>query len=138
MPRKMSSGRSHSGTNTKTRHTERSQGSTGRGKAPSRSGAVVRSRGAFERLPAGSVIVSPNALPSEYARKAVKVFSAGVQGAYRKLARKGVKTVVVQDGHLIEGVPRKVRGTYVVVGSDVSRQNTKRGTGKRGTGKRRA
>jgi hypothetical protein len=119
MPRKMSSGRSRSGTNTKARRAERSRSSTGVGKSPSRSDSVVRSRRAFERLPAGSVIVSPNAQPSEYARKAVRVFSAGVQDAYRELARKGVKTVVLQDGHLIEGVPRKVRGTYVVVGSDV-------------------
>src|SRR5690242_9437889 len=134
----MSSGRSHSGTSTKTRRTDRSRGSTGRGKTPSRSDSLVRSHGAFERLPAGSVIVSPNARPSDYARKAVRVFSAGVQDAYRKLARQGVKTVVLQDGHLIEGVPRKVRGTYVVVGSDVGRRNTKRGTGKRGSRKRRA
>src|SRR5207248_459452 len=136
--RKTSSGRSRSGTSTKARRAERSRSSTGAGKTPLRENSFVRSPGAFEKLPAGSVIVSPNARPSDYARKAVRVFSAGVQEAYRELARKGVKTVVLQDGHLIEGVPRKVRGTYVVVGSDVGRQNTKRGTGKRGSGKRRA
>jgi hypothetical protein len=60
------------------------------------------------------VIVDPNAKPSPYAVKALSLFSSGVQRAYRDLARKGVKTVVIENGVRVSGVPRVSGGRFVV------------------------
>lgn len=53
-------------------------------------------------------------MPSAYAERAVSLFAAGVQDAYRKFARRGVETSVVIDGKTVVGVPRRENGRYVV------------------------
>jgi hypothetical protein len=60
------------------------------------------------------VIVDPQAKPSASAKKALGLFSSGVQKAYKDLARKGVETVVIQNGVVIKGVPHVQGGRYVV------------------------
>jgi len=72
---------------------------------------------AFRKAAAGDVVVRPGAKPSSYASKALRVFSAGVQDALRRLADRGIPAVVVENGHRIEAVPRKIGGRYVVVAS---------------------
>src|SRR5206468_659519 len=83
--------------------------------APPRGGSLRRRSGAFRKAPAGAVLVRPGAKPSPYAAKALRVFSAGVQDALKKLADRGIPAVVVEDGNRIEAVPRKIGGRYVVV-----------------------
>jgi hypothetical protein len=60
------------------------------------------------------VIVDPNAKPSPYAKKALSQFSTGIQRAYKDLARKGVKTVVIENGVRIKAVPHVSGGRFVV------------------------
>jgi hypothetical protein len=60
------------------------------------------------------VVVDPDAKPSPAAKRAQRLFSAGVQQAYKNLAKHGVKTVVVEDGKLLKAVPRLTNGRFVV------------------------
>ncbi len=62
------------------------------------------------------VIVDPDAKPSAYAKKALSQFSTGIQRAYKDLARKGVKTVVIENGVRIMAVPHVSGGRFVVEG----------------------
>ena len=72
---------------------------------------------AFRKAIAGMVVVRPGAKPSPFATEALRVLSAGVQDALRRLADRGIPAVVVENGHRIEAVPRKTGGRYVVVAS---------------------
>ena len=60
------------------------------------------------------VILNPKGPPSDYAQKALRVFSEGVQDAYAKLAKQGVATVVIVAGQEVRGVPHKANGRFVV------------------------
>jgi hypothetical protein len=69
------------------------------------------------------VLVDPKAKPSRYAKKALRQFSSGVQLAYRDLAQKGVKTVVIENGSEVQAIPRFVSGRYVVVGDPARKRS---------------
>jgi hypothetical protein len=73
----------------------------------------------FQKAAPGSVFVESTSTFSPYARRALSVFSAGVQRALKQLAQHNIPAVVIEDGHRIVAVPTKVGGRYVVTGSQV-------------------
>jgi len=111
---------------TKRAHSKRGrQGAVKRsnsGRKSARGSAVKKSSGrsaTFQKAAPGSVFVEARSALSPYARRALRVFSAGVQRALKQLAQHNIPAVVIEDGHRIEAVPTKVGGRYVVVGSRV-------------------
>jgi hypothetical protein len=71
----------------------------------------VRSKSSASGL---RVIVDPTAKPSPAAKQALRLFSDGVQRAYKDLAKHRVKTVVIEDGKPFKAVPRLSKGRFVV------------------------
>lgn len=81
--------------------------------AAKKSVARKRSARSAKALPS-HIVLSPGLKPTGYAKKALFAFDQGIQREYRKLARLGVETVVMQDGVIVRGVPRQVKGRFVV------------------------
>jgi hypothetical protein len=62
-------------------------------------------------------IVSRRGKLSAVEQNALDAFSEAVQKEYALLARKKVATVVLVNGEMIRGIPKKVNGRYVVTKS---------------------
>jgi hypothetical protein len=71
-------------------------------------------RAAKPKRASWAAIVDPKAKLSPYAKKAQRVFSAGVQDAYANMARLGVRATVIVDGKVIRAVPTRSAGRFVV------------------------
>jgi hypothetical protein len=111
---------------TKKAHSKRGrQGAVKRnnsGRKTVRGSAVKKSSGrstTFQKAIPDSVFVESTSTFSPYARRALSVFSAGVQRALKQMAQHNIPAVVIEDGHRIVAVPTKVGGRYVVTGSRV-------------------
>jgi hypothetical protein len=82
--------------------------------------AAKKTRGARKKRSAkklgrrGHVVIDVTAKPGAFASRALSVFNDGVQKEYARLARKGVATVVLRDGEVVTGIPRRVGGRFVV------------------------
>jgi hypothetical protein len=82
--------------------------------------ALKKTRGARKKRSARAssgrshVVIDVTAKPGAFASRALSVFNDGVQKEYARLARKGIATVVLRDGEVVTGVPRRVGGRFVV------------------------
>ena len=76
--------------------------------------AKAAKRRTKKKQAARPAIVDPKAKLSSYAKKAQRVFSAGVQDAYANMARLGIPTTVIIDGKVIRAVPKRLGGRFVV------------------------
>ena len=77
----------------------------------------------------GNVVFDPTAPVSPLARETQRVFEKGVRAQMADLAKKRVPTVVVVDGKVVRGVPRLVKGRYVITSSTGGKAVTVKGRG---------
>jgi hypothetical protein len=104
-------------------------------KKTARPSAAKKSSGrsvAFKKATRATVLVDSHSAFSPYARRALDIFSAGVQRALKQLAQRNIPAVVVENGKRVEAVPTKVAGRYIVVDAQATGYTGRGSSRKRG------
>ena len=85
--------------------------------------AVKRSsvkKSAFLKAAPIKMVFDPNAPLSPLAKRALEIFTEGVQDALRESAEKNIPATVWENGRRIRAVPTKVGGRWMVTDSKVA------------------